>query len=222
MSTKSKKKELFVIANLGKVKDIPIKELEKNIGIIKKAGIDALSVDLKSKIDCAALETLAPLVKKHRLYLLGAVSRSFSSDPKKIKIDSFKVNTGSLKNPEIVRVSHEHNMPLFVCLRKEEMPKTKKIITKTLARYHAPLAFMFTSLDKYLFPRIGEGKEKGVYLGYNDKTSGVVSAILALSWGARIIEKALTFCPNHCNTGAYTIEEFKIFTMLLYESKKYL
>ena len=69
---------LFIIAKLGRAKDVDCRQLKKMLPAVKRLGIHALSVGLSDNNDWRALSYISPAVKKHHIYLLGELQNPLS------------------------------------------------------------------------------------------------------------------------------------------------
>lgn len=192
---------------------------------MKLANIDAVSVELKSKEDWQLLPAAYSHVKKHKMYLLGSLKNIPAHRKEILSLDGVKTSLDFYKNNTLLNVCQRDNVPLFIYVSEKDKTKVRMILKKIGRKYSFPLVFMAKDPHMGLFSFLNEirGRHTHMYIGYKDSTEGIVSALLALAWGGQFIEKKIRLEDiSTSRTDSYTIPEFRIFSALLEESKKYL
>ena len=215
----------FIIGDSGSLSNWGKSGVADKCRMMKMASMDALSVELKNDEDWALLPKVYTHLKKQHMYLLGAIKRLPADKKKLFCLDGIRTNLSFYKNNTLFDFCHKNNTPLFVYVGGREKTKVSMVMKKIARKCHFPLVFMAKDPKPALFPFLHHiiHKNPRMYVGYQDSTEGVVSAILAFSWGGQFIEKKVRVDDiSTSRTNSYTIPEFKIFSALLREGKKYL
>jgi hypothetical protein len=215
----------FIIGDTGGLKELGEKGIANKCRLMKLAHIDAVSVELKSKEDWKSLPGVYSQVKKHKMYLLGSIKNIPAHRKEILSLDGVKTSLDFYKNNTLLNVCQRDNVPLFIYVSEKDRPQARILLKKIGKKYSFPLVFMAKDPHMGLFSFLNEirGRNAHVYTGYKDATEGIVSALLALAWGGQFIEKKIRLGDiSTSRTDSYSIPEFKIFSALLEESKKYL
>lgn len=114
-----------------------------------------------------------------------------------VGVSFLKVGSGEITNLPFLREIAEMGLPTIISTGMSNLPEVEAAMAATAAAPHVSLLHCVSSYpapDEDLNIRaIGTLRERfGVPVGWSDHTVGVVSAMLAVAVGARILEKHIT------------------------------
>ncbi len=215
------KEKLFIIADLGKVRDLSFKPA--HLVSIRKSGVRALRLEAFSKSEYARLGELSLLMKKQGFYVLARVKSRSAIEALATKVDSFCLSLEQARDLCQRQALLARTVPLFIYIKENNIGRLRSLLPGLRLSAGQPLALMCDCPGQKGFEALKQLKGRNLYLGYQDCTPGVVSALIAVARGARIIEKKMSLeSKNLCISKGYTLKEFPIFNALLHEAQKYL
>ena len=210
------KKRTFIIAEIGINHNGNLKYAKKLIQAAKKSGADAAKLQIinpeesyakntnsykifnKNLLKFDELKILSKYAKDKKI-LLFATPGDFSSLKivEKLNFPAIKISSGLMNNIPLIRKCAKMKLPIIISTGFAEYEEIKEAL-KNITRYHKKLAVLkctslypapLTSLNLNSIKKL---KNLGAVVGYSDHSLGELSCIVAVSLGAKVIEKHFT------------------------------
>lgn len=210
-------KKTFIIAEIGVNHDGSVNKAKKLIYAAKKSGADAVKFQIINPDESYNKKTLSYNIFKPRTLsfkellklkkyakklkiIFFATPGDFSSLDvvKKLKCPAIKISSGLLTNIPIIKEAAKTKVPIIISTGFAEIKEIKEAV-KTITKYHNKLAVLkCTSLYPAPSHTLNLNaikklqKEFKFVVGYSDHTLGELSCLIAVSLGAKIVEKHFT------------------------------
>ena len=241
------KKRTFIIAEIGINHNGNLKYAKKLIQAAKKSGADAAKLQIinpeesyakntnshkifnKNLLKFDELKILSKYAKDKKI-LLFATPGDFSSLKivEKLNFPAIKISSGLMNNIPLIRKCAKMKLPIIISTGFAEYEEIKEAL-RNITRYHKKLAVLkctslypapLTSLNLNSIKKL---QNLGAVVGYSDHSLGELSCIVAVSLGAKVIEKHFTL--NKKQKGAdhkisMTPKEFSIMVNKIRETEE--
>ncbi|MBD3246385.1 MAG: hypothetical protein GF333_05175 [Candidatus Omnitrophica bacterium] len=217
-----REKRIFVVAKAGRAKDIPLEFIKKYAPRMRGAGIHAMSMKIHSRRDLESLGERAPLLKRRNVYVVANMSTTLPLQGAYLPVDAFQVEFSRLRQSQLLPLVQSEGIPVFADFVPKDLPSVKKFLGDQWKKRAFPLVLMASAAREEIFRSLSHIRKKSLYTGYTDRTEGVVSGILALSWGAQVVEKRIRTSRASGVAHSYSFDELKIYASLLKETKRHL
>lgn len=210
------KKRTFIIAEIGVNHNGNLKYAKKLIQAAKKSGADAAKLQIINPVESYAkntksykifnknllkfdeLKILSKYAKDQKI-LLFATPGDFSSLRiiKKLNFPAIKISSGLMNNIPLIRKCAKMKLPIIISTGFAEYEEIREAL-KNITKYHKKLAVLkctslypapLTSLNLNSIKKL---KNLGAVVGYSDHSLGELSCLVAVSLGAKVIEKHFT------------------------------
>lgn len=134
--------------------------------------------------------------KKNKIFISTPFSRKAVDRLVKFKIPAFKIGSGECNNLLLVEYIAKKNKPIILSTGMNDISSVKKTVT-IINRHHNNLAILHctnvypSSYDSLRLNSILDLKKtfKNNIIGYSDHSIGIYPSVIAMSLGAKIIEK---------------------------------
>ena len=218
----SKLKKTFVIAEAGVNHEGSFKEAIKLIDVAKKSGADAVKFQTyltekyvassekqrfervkRFELKFAEFKKLYNYCKKKKIIFLSTPLDNESTDFLVNLVPFFKISSGDITNIKLLKYIASKNKPILLSTGGAEIDEIKKainIINKNSKLDSKKYLGLMHCVPLYPVPANNANLKniielKSIFkntIGYSDHTIGLEAAIIATSYGAKIIEKHFT------------------------------
>ena len=218
----SKLKKTFVIAEAGVNHEGSFKEAIKLIDVAKKSGADAVKFQTyltekyvassekqrfervkRFELKFTEFKKLYNYCKKKKIIFLSTPLDNESTDFLVNLVPFFKISSGDITNIKLLKYIASKNKPILLSTGGAEIDEIKKainIINKNSKLDSKKYLGLMHCVPLYPVPANNANLKniielKSIFkntIGYSDHTIGLEAAIIATSYGAKIIEKHFT------------------------------
>lgn len=219
MNKKIKKKNPFVIAEIGNNHEGSFQRAKKLVKAAAAAGVSAVKFQTfrteyyVNKVDKKRFKQLKKfeLTKKNFIYLsemtkdlnLKFISTPFDIESAKFLskiVDIFKISSGDNNYYELINKVSKFNKKVFISLGLTGMKEISNLVKhlkkiglkKKTVLMHCVSSYPVENTEANLKSITFLKKKLKMEIGYSDHTIGILAPIIAYSFGANIIEKHFT------------------------------